>query len=301
MRTLSVLFTLALLSLASTLLMADEGKRQPAASGVVTIEVLIADVTAAAMEGDGDDQAVVAHIRELEKQGKLSRVTRIRLTTLSEQVALAQFGERAPLATGRASFSGRGGGGPGGGFPGGEGSTSYTYQNIGTMVEFIPRVDGGQVVMECKVEQSRLVPRKSAATATVSNGVGNQPAVERPERSFEPDGIETITARSVVQVKSGDTALLASRQLGSGDDTLRTYILVTAAIAEGGQKEAAVLKVFKLAHAKAATVGEALALLFKPGTLQISVDQRTNSIVARGQNEDLAICEALLKQLDGEE
>src|SRR5215203_6013799 len=81
--------------------------RPEAANRLVSIEVLIADLVMSDKEAkDEPAAALVDRIRESEKQGKLSRVTRLRLTTLSDQVAHAQFGERAPLATGRSSFAG---------------------------------------------------------------------------------------------------------------------------------------------------------------------------------------------------
>lgn len=220
MRHFSICLAAALVS-SSVSVMADE----PKDGAVVSIEMLVADLTQVDKGAGDEDKAVIARIQELEKQGKLSRVTRLRLTTVNEQAAMAQFGERAAIATGRNIFGGRGAGGPGGG---GEGSTSFTYQHVGTMAEFTPKVSGGQIAIDCKVEQSRLVPRKPALGAT--------PPGDRQEAGVQPDSIETITARSIVQVKSGDTVLLTSRQQSSGDATTHTYILVTAKIAEAEEK-----------------------------------------------------------------
>src|SRR6476619_1307990 len=68
---------------------------------MVAIDVLIADVVGEKDDADRSDKAVIERIQSLEKQNKLSRQTRVRLTTLNEQVAMTQFGERAPFATGR--------------------------------------------------------------------------------------------------------------------------------------------------------------------------------------------------------
>jgi hypothetical protein len=193
---------------------------------VISIEVLIADLVITDKEAkDEPADAVLNRIRESEKQGKPSRVTRLRLTSLSNQVAMAQYGERAAVATGRASFGGiRGGDRPGGG---GDIGTSFTYQNVGTMVQVTPRADGDKVTMDCSVEQSRLVPKGGGPRPTGPRSPDAGPIAPEP---FQPESIETITAKSTVQMKSGQTILLTSRQQQSGDEGLRTYILVTGTI-----------------------------------------------------------------------
>jgi type II secretory pathway component GspD/PulD (secretin) len=263
--------------------------RAPAAErgsgAIVAIEVLMADV-GPLEKGEvlPDDQDVAARIRDLEKQGKLARITRTRLTTLSEQTAMIQFGERSAVATGRTVRGGGGAfGGPGGG---GEPSTSYSYQNMGTLVNVVPRVDGGNVVLECSVESSRLAPRK--------------PAADKPEGAIEPVGMETISAKSTVQVKSGETVLLASKQQTSAEGTTRTYVLVTATIQEPGRKEAAVFKVFTLAHAQAAGVAATLNQLLGDTGVKITPDERSNSVLARGSDENLEVVERLVQRLDDE-
>jgi hypothetical protein len=218
MRRLTIYLTILVSSLGLSHATADEAQ---AGSGgrLIAIEVLIADLVVG--DQPAQDEAVdaaVARVRDAEKQGKLSRVTRLRLTTLSEQQAMAQFGERVAVSTGRASFAGGGRGGSG------NMAESFTYHNAGTIAQITPRVEGNKVIMECNVEQSRLVP-KAGAKPTVGNQTG---APESP--AFHPESIETITAKSVVQMKSGQTVLLTSRQQQSGDEGLRTYILVTGTI-----------------------------------------------------------------------
>lgn len=226
MRRLMTYLSVLSVGLACSFASAQDAKPEPA-SRIVAIEVLIADLAISDKEvKEEPSDAVVDRIRESEKQGKLSRVTRLRLTTLSEQQAMAQYGERAPVATGRASFASaiRGGDRPGPG--GGEMATSFTYQNVGTMVQVTPRVDGNKVVMQCSVEQSRLVP-KAGPRPAAPGGPDPSPA---PVSSFQPESVETITAQSTVQMKSGQTVLLTSRQQHSGDTGQRTYILVTGTI-----------------------------------------------------------------------
>jgi len=265
-----------------------EAPADGASAAVIAIDLVIADVGPVdKAEAAPDDKDVPARVRDLEKQGKLARMTRMRLTTISEQVAMAQFGERVPLATGR-TFGGRGGaaaaalvGGGGGAL---EGPTSYTYQNIGTLINVVPKVEGDRVIMECSVECTRLAPRK--------------PATDKPEGSFEPTALETIQAKSAVTVKSGETVLLTGKQSSGADGITRTYVLVTATIQDPGRKDAASIKIMTLVHAKAIGVAETLRDILGKTSLRISVDERTNSVVARGSAEDLEICEGIALRLD---
>ena len=82
--------------------------------------------------------------------------------------------------------------------------------------------------MECNVEQSRLVPKAGVPRPSVAGGTDAPPAPA--PASFVPDSLETINAKSTVQMKSGQTVLLTSRQQQSGEEGLRTYILVTGTI-----------------------------------------------------------------------
>lgn len=253
-----------------------------ASAAVVAIDVVIADVGPAEKDDAApEDKDVAVRIREWEKQGKLTRLTRTYLTTISEQQATAQFGERVPMATGRVFRGGGFAGGPGGA---GDGSTSYTYQNIGTLVNVVPKVEGDRVVMDCSFECTRVVPRK--------------PSADKPEASFEPTSLETISAKSVVTIISGATVLLTSKQSSGGEGVTRTYVLVTATIQDPGRKEAAALKVYTLVHAKADGVAETLARVFGESAIKLSVDERSNSVVAKGTAEDLDLVEALLHRLD---
>lgn len=287
MRSFASLLALPLLFAANTLI-ADENGPQAAPHQVVAVEVLIADLAAAELGEEKDEQAIVNRLRELDQQGKLSRVTRLRLSGLSEQIAMVQFGERIPLATGRSPNRGFR---PAGNVAG-EGATavSYSYENVGTIVQMTPHIESGKVVLHCNVEQSRVASRK--------------PAADKDEEAFQPSGIETITAKSVVQIKSGGTALLASRQLSQGENSAHTYILVTATIAAGDKKEvrkkgAGEIKVFHLVHAKAEKAANMLQELSKgKSDVRIAADARANALVVQGSAADLAVFEALLVKLD---
>ena len=116
---------LALCLCAAHFAAADEKESKPEKAGKgVSIEVLIADLASGQVVG-GDEGADPSpeRILELEKQGKLPAITRIRLATLENVPGMVQFGERVGVETAR-TFAGRAAaGGPGGreGAPGGVG------------------------------------------------------------------------------------------------------------------------------------------------------------------------------------
>jgi len=88
---------------------------------MITFEVLIADLAEAL------EQPTAASILELEKTGKLSFFTRLKLASLEEQTAIVDFSEMAPRIRGW-TVTGRGS------------TPSYTSMNVGTVVQITTRV-----------------------------------------------------------------------------------------------------------------------------------------------------------------
>ena len=91
----------------SHLFAADE---KPASSGrMVSVEIVIVqfdkknDVD---LNLDSDDK-ITARLAELEKQGQISQLTRLRLSTLEQQSAELFFIQRVGLATSRTVLAGR--------------------------------------------------------------------------------------------------------------------------------------------------------------------------------------------------
>ena len=81
MRPLPILLAATFCTLAAVSLIAQEAKEVSDAHSVVSIEILLADVGGGdKSDGKADDQAVIARVLELEKQGKLTRATRLRWT-----------------------------------------------------------------------------------------------------------------------------------------------------------------------------------------------------------------------------
>lgn len=247
----------------------------PTAGQSVAIEVLLADAIGPA--ADGSD-ITAEKIIELDKQGKLATASRIKLALLENLPASAQFGENAPLVTGRQD-----------GFPGGGRSSVYSMQNLGTTVQATARVEqDGKVLVELTVERSRLSPAKPT----------------EGDAAPEPRRIINQNTRTTVRVASGSSVLVGGQQTVAGADSAQTYIVLTAKVADAGKaaaeasRPAAALKVFTLAHGRAGEVLQVLQGVFGRQGLKLAADERTNSIVAQGTDEQLEIARALIQRLD---
>src|SRR6185295_11095051 len=188
----------SLLSCASFLVAAEK----PAPTGrMVSIELVIAqfpdgqkDLDLAQESGD----KLLTRVKELEKQGQFTRMTRMRLSTLDQNQAMLQLGERAPVASGRtrAAFGGRGGQGGVAGAP--VVNTTYTIENVGTMIGVTPQVeDDGSVSLNMQIEKTHLIPPPAAGDVAAG-----EPAEVPPSRTA------TLTTRSTVRVRSGQTTLV---------------------------------------------------------------------------------------------
>lgn len=250
----------------------------PAAGQLVAIHVLLADATGPAADGT---EITAAKIVELDKQGKLASASRISLSLLENVPASAQFGENAPLVTGRQE----------GGFPGGGGRGSvYSMQNLGTMVQATARVEqDGKILVELSVERSRVAPAKPA----------------EGDAAPEPRRIVHQNTRTTVRLASGSSVLVGGQQSVAGADATQTYVVLTATVAEPAKAAAAEaarpgaeLKVFTLAHARAGDVLQVLQNVFQRQGIRLAADERTNSIIAQGAADQLDIARALIQRLD---
>lgn len=196
-------FVSAIALMASSLSAQENDK--PSVPRTVKLEAVIAEFTAA--EGarvPADDKEIIAHVRDLEQKGKLDSLTRMKMTTVDGQPGMVQFGERVPMVTGRAG---------GRGFPGGN-AVSYTMENVGTMIQITPAIRGGEIVLECMVEQSKQAPHRQQDGEDAAAGI--------------PPQTNVLTSKATLSLGSGQTGLLASRQKTEGGGTTHIFILVTA-------------------------------------------------------------------------
>src|SRR5262245_47336050 len=135
----------------------------PAAGKFVALEIVVADVAENATA-----TPTAAAVLELEKAGRLSGLSRYRMSGLENQLLWLNFGERVPVVSARnlrpGGARGRGGDFGGGDFGRGEGAggfvqASYTQVPVGTVLTAISRVESDStVVTELKIERSGVTP-----------------------------------------------------------------------------------------------------------------------------------------------
>lgn len=180
-------------------------------SAIVDAEVVIAEWNAGAdREGlanlAGPAADVAKRLAEMEKQGQLNVVHRMRLATVDGQTAIVQLGERRPRITGSNAFGG------------GRGmANSVSFESVGTMVNIIPHVHGEDAVtMKLAVEKSG--PRLRADSPIIADAPGGE--------KVRAESTGTLTIQTVVRLSSGKTAVVAG--LTNADE--RYLVLVTATV-----------------------------------------------------------------------
>jgi len=266
----------------------------PAPTGrVVSIEVTIAELgppPAGEQIDLATGDAALVRIGEWEAKGVLAALTRIRLTTLDQQVAMVHFGERVPRVTSRTRTGARAGREDGPGFPAGAFSSAFTLENVGALVNAVPRVDvDGAVLVELQIEKSRVA---AAAAAPSDSG---------PTGDFVPPRVVTISTNSTVRIPPGQATIVGGAQSAGADGASRVIIVVQARVSAPPPQVAAAersLKVFSLAHASAPEVADVLRGVFGDGRMRIAIDQRTNALIVQAGNEELSAVEALVQRLD---
>jgi len=257
------------------------GSGQERQSGrLILVEVTIADVT-----GDGPAELSASKLAELDKAGNVRALSRYRISALENNPSMVQFGERMSVVTGRVAFPGRGEG------VRGFAQESVAQEQIGTMINVTARVDDDEsILVELKAEQSRLAPAAAKAA-----GEGDAAA------SVPRQGTETITSHTTIRIPPGKTVVAGSKTTKTEQGTVQTWILISASAEAARPKaadEAAVLKVFALAHAKAENLAELIQTIFRGDDVRIGVDNRTNSLIVQGHDETLDVIHRLIQRLD---
>jgi hypothetical protein len=244
----------------------------------VTIDVTVIDTSDERLANLSGDE-LVARLRELERE--LDSVSHIRLTTLDQLPAMVQFGDSVAVETGRSFGPGGGGFGGGGRGGGGPSQTTYTFQNVGTMVKATPRIEGRSVVLEINFERSQLARRAAAE------------GEEAP-----PPGMDKMTAQSTVTIPQGESVLVGGKKTRSGDKTINTWILVSAAAGEGSTRgeeprrigrsgdpeDRQEVRVIRLQSNQAGELAEAVRRMWRG---EVDFDARTNTITLRGGGREL--------------
>jgi type II secretory pathway component GspD/PulD (secretin) len=154
-------------------------------------------------EGAFDDYA--AELEQLQASGAATIVSRMRLTTLENQVAQVQMGATRPSVTGRVFDRG------------GRGSNSYVMNDEGTLLSVIPRASGdGTIVMELNIEQTRIEDAEQTSADDAEDVV--------------PSTRSTAVINSTVSVKDGETVTTTDVAQNAGDSARNLVVIVTARI-----------------------------------------------------------------------
>jgi hypothetical protein len=191
---------------------------------LVSIEVALAEFDASlwptqdAAAGAGSGGKLLEALRAVENQDKVYSVTQVRLATLENQQAHAQWGERVAVPVGRTFTSGgRTASGGQVGFP--SSSTNYSRESLGTLVTAVCRVDeSGPIVIELSLEQTRM-----AADTEVKLDAAD------PDASALLKPV-TRSLKTAVSVPDGQTVVLSGMTTKSGKQQRQDAILVTVRI-----------------------------------------------------------------------
>jgi hypothetical protein len=177
--------------------------------GLVLLDVEIGEAPIEAKPGETpntDAKATSARpssFRLLERPAKMEITAHARLTTLDNQPAFVQLGQRMPMISGvtRSSMGGS--------------MNSITFQNVGLILGVTPRIcPDGTVTMQIDVEQSQLGP-ENEGTPMSSTG-------DRVVRSPRTDA---ATVQTTVDVPDGKTIILGSiTRQGKTDKELVTIL-----------------------------------------------------------------------------
>jgi type II secretory pathway component GspD/PulD (secretin) len=256
---------------------------------LVTLDIVLIEHQGAAVENREASVPTAAALLQLDKEGKLDRVMRVRLSSVGGRRAVVQLGERVPVETARSrAFGGRGGGDA-------PFTSSYSLENIGTLISAAPRVeDGGAILVDLQVERSALadMPRPSES--------------DRPDDPIARRKTVTLSCQTTIRLKPGEPKLAKSFQRTADKQSSGDFIVVTAH-AESARPEPAAevdrggageFRVFSLATVKARDAAPLLEKILAGKEIRIAVDEATNTIVASGTREQLEVVEAILKRLD---
>lgn len=275
----------------------DVDKEEPTkrdASRVIVFDVFIIETSRAMnSEGlsawEGGPRAIETQIAELRKQGELTRLQSARLTTLDQNLASLQFGERTPVIEGVNRFAGRGNSSP---------TVRVRYEDVGTMISLTPRTTAtGHIVVDLKCERSQLAKPPKADQET--SDVNSLPI---------PLGVETSSVQSTVRLDDGGSVVLGG-MIVQGTRREGTTLVVLAGKINPGDGEGNVasrsqrvsrpqLRVYALKHASANDVANVLNSVYGEQRLRVKVDAKANRLTIFGDFELLQEIGELISRLD---
>jgi type II secretory pathway component GspD/PulD (secretin) len=238
-------------------------------------------------EFSGPSEEVAARVRELQSDGRIDVVDRVRLTTVENQKVQFQAGRVAPVVSGR-SFVGRGVSPP-------RSQLSYDQKTLGTLVSVVARVDVDAIVVELQVEKSQLERHAGSS---------------KPDDEFVPLATETLTTQVTLRIRSGKTVLAGSLEKRADAESSAQLVLASARVLEPSlarqdvaQRDSAkerTIRIFSLQRASAKGAAAIIKGLVagRSGQITVSVDPRTNSLIVRAEDEVMDVLGAILLELD---
>lgn len=253
-------------------------KADSSAERLITVEVVLAETPAV---GNGKEMTA-EKIAELEKAGKLISQSRYWVSLVENQASNLQFAERVPLVIGR--VSGAGGRGT---------QESVAYENVGTKLQLVARAQGDSVVLQLELDQTRLIPAVAKPEGEAAESVARQHTA-------------TTAFHSTLTIPSGKTIVAGGREMLTDKGKVQTWLLISAT-ADDAQRTASVdenaaaepqLKIFRLFEANAGSMATMLQQVFAGQEVRIAVDERTNSVIARGDPKTLNLIYLILMGLD---
>ena len=243
------------------------------AGRLITIQVTLAETP---VVGDGKEMSA-EKVAELEKKGNVISQSRYWVSLVENQRSELQFGERVQVVAGRTNLVG------------GRGmQETMVYENVGTKLGLVGRIDGDSILLQLELDQTRLLP----ASAKPEEGAG--------ESSMRPR-TATTTFNSTLTIPLGKTVVAGGREIETDKGKVQTWLLVSAT-AEGENRELveeeSQVKIFRLTRAKAESLASVLQGVFSGENVQIGVDDRSNSLIARGHPKTLETMYRLIMALD---
>ena len=211
MRILSALLVLACRATRTTSASAQE------AGLTLQYEVVIvhlrSDEPLPVAEEDLTAEACLAGIEQWRDDGLIESLTRVRLSSVENQMAQCQIGTQQLLLVGR-TFSQRGD----------RFSTpSYSSEETGTLLAIMGRVqDDGRIVMEAQIEQSRLVPQRAAPASDAAKG--------EPDLNVDRPNIDTTTTTTPLPASDSQPQIAGAVWSESSDGAAASIIILTPSV-----------------------------------------------------------------------
>ncbi len=177
--------------------------RLPRRIEIQALLVELRDLEVEVADGEFEDHA--RSLRDLAANGGATILTRVRMTTLDNQLAQVQVGGQKAVLTGGV-FSPR------------DGRRSNTYQvdEEGLIVAVTPRATDESIMLNISVEETRIEDSPAPSADSVED--------------ITPPAKSTAVVNSTVSVKDGETVTISDVDQGRGDSNRRVIVVVTARV-----------------------------------------------------------------------